>query len=373
MRWAGRLGRIFALGWLILLWPVASAFGHGRLGPPRTGALLVALTVYVGTYAYFCFRGYRNRGPWVVAVQAVALSLLALAINALSGVRTPNPFVVPIMVAGFGLRPRPAAVAVAALTGVALADTFTVAGFSAQVVVLEVLFLAPQMLLWGAGAIGLRYLLDVLAQLQSAREQIARLAVEQERARISRDLHDLLGHSLSLMTLEGELAARLVPAGAPGGAEVRDLVRLAREALREVREAVTGYRQPTLATELTAARTALEAAGIGCDIEQSVGAVTRETEAVLGWAIREGVTNVIRHSGAAHCSIVLAREDGMVRADVVDDGVGCDGTARGTGLSGLGERVAAICGRLEADRGAARGFRLSVAAPADGSAQAAEP
>src|SRR5690349_20093038 len=87
---------------------------------------------------------------------------------------------------------------------------------------------------------GLRYLLDVLSELRAARQQMARLAVEEESARISRDLHDLLGHSLSLITLKGELACRLMPASEPGGSEVRDMVQLAREALGHVREAATG-------------------------------------------------------------------------------------------------------------------------------------
>jgi len=151
------------------------------------------------------------------------------------------------------------------------------------------------------------------------------------------------------------------------------MVHLAREALRQVREAVSGYRQPTLATEITAARTALRAAGIDCDVEQSVGAMSRETEAVLGWAIREGVTNVIRHSGAAHCSIVLVRRDGQVRADIVDDGAGGTSSGAGSGLRGLEERVDAIGGRVQAGGLPARGFRLTVTAPADGSIPAEEP
>lgn len=373
MRWAARLVRVFALAWLVLLWPVAAAFAHLQLPAPRMAALIGTLAIYGGGYAFYCFWGYRRRSPSLVAVEVAGLSFLALAINELSGLKTANPFVIPIMVAGFGFRARPAIVAIAGLSVASLADSVIGVGLPAREAVLAVLVLLPQMLLWGLGAMGLRYLLDVLSELRAARQQMARLAVEEERARISRDLHDLLGHSLSLITLKGELASRLIPASEPGGSEVRDMVQLAREALRQVREAVSGYRQPTLATEITAARTALRAAGIGCDVEQSVGAVSRETEAVLGWAIREGVTNVIRHSGAAHCSILLVREDGLVRADIVDDGAGGVSSTTGSGLRGLNERADAIGGHVQAGGMLARGFRLTVTAPADGSIPAAEP
>jgi two-component system sensor histidine kinase DesK len=364
MRWAARLGRFFALAWLVLLWPAVAALVHLPLPPWRATALVAALAAYTAGYAFFCFRGYRRREAWFVAVEVVGLTLLAVAINELSALKTVNPYVVPAMVAGFGFRPVPALAVIAIVVVVSLVESLAGSGLSTREALADATILVPEMFLWGVGAMGLRYLLDLLAELRAAREQIARLAVDEERARISRDLHDVLGHSLSLMTLKGELAARLIPAGDPGGAEVRDVVRLAREALREVREVVSGYRQPTLATELSAARTALSAAGIGCDVEQSVGALSRETEAVLGWAIREGVTNVIRHSRAAHCRIALVREDGLVRAEVVDDGEGAAGAPEGSGLRGLGERVGAIGGRLEAGRGPGRGFRLAVAAPA---------
>jgi len=372
MGWAARLGRVFALAWLVLLWPVVAAFYHGHLPAPRMAALIGALVVYSGGYAYYCFWGHRRRSQSLVAAEVVGLGCLALAINELSGLKTPNPFLVPVLVAGFGFRARLAVVAIAVLSAISLADTVVGAGLPAEETVVEIVVLLPQVVLCGLGAMGLRYLLGVLSELRAARQQMARLAVEEERARISRDLHDLLGHSLSLITLKGELASRLIPAAEPGGREVREMVSMARDALGQVREVVSGYRQPTLATELTAARAALAAAGIGCDIEQqSVGAVSRETEAVLGWAIREGVTNVIRHSGAAHCSIVLAREDGRVRADVVDDGTRDGASGPGSGLHGLRERADAIGGCVQAERLPLRGFRLSVSVPAGAAIPAA--
>src|SRR5207244_4990898 len=111
-----------------------------------------------------------------------------------------------------------------------------------------------------------------------ARTEISQQAADRERLRIARDLHDLLGHSLSLITLKGELATRLLPEGAAGSNEVRDMLALSREALQQVRDAVSGYRQPTLAMELMAARVALRAAGMDLEVQQDVGALDRETE-----------------------------------------------------------------------------------------------
>jgi two-component system sensor histidine kinase DesK len=363
MRWTSWLGRVFALAWLVLLWPVLGAFFHLQLSPLRAAALTAALALYTAVYVFFCVWGYRRRDLSFVAGEVVLLSLLGLAVNEVSGLKTANPFLLPLIVAGFGFPRRWGLIVILALSASALADSLIGQGLPPQEIAVELAVLLPQLLLIGGAAMGLRYLLDVQAELRTARSQVAQLAVEEERARISRDLHDLLGHSLSLITMKGELASRVINNGEPGADEVREMVRLAREALREVREVVSGYRQPTLATELTAARTALEAAGIQVDVEQAVGALSRETEAVLGWAIREGVTNVIRHSGAAHCSIVLAREDGLIRADVTDDGAGMSSSATGSGLRGLTERLDAIGGHLEARQLPTRGFRLRVTAP----------
>src|SRR5262249_5307974 len=118
------------------------------------------------------------------------------------------------------------------LSAVALTDTFAGLRVAPGEAAVELAVIAPQLLLAGVAAMGLRYLLDVQAELRAARALIARLAAEEERARISRDLHDLLGHSLSLITMKGELASRLIAASDPGGAEVREMIRLTREALR---------------------------------------------------------------------------------------------------------------------------------------------
>ena len=223
----------------------------------------------------------------------------------------------------------------------------------------------------GLGQISWARTLATNEKLRAAQEEIARLAVSEERLRFARDLHDLLGHSLSLITLKSELAGRLLPdAPEKAATEVQDVERVAREALKEVREAVSGYRRPTLRSELDGAREMLEAAGVRCRVEAEDVKLAPPTEAVLAWTVREGVTNVIRHSRAHDCGLRIEHEPDAVRAEVLDDGLGPAVDAgpprsTGTGLSGLAERVAAVGGRLEAGPGPTGGFRLVVTLPID--------
>jgi len=215
----------------------------------------------------------------------------------------------------------------------------------------------------GFAAVGGRLLIEANRQLSHAREQIARLAVGEERLRFARDLHDLIGHSLSVIALKSELAGRLLKAS-PGLAahEVEDIEQVARDALREVREAVAGYRQPTLSAELAGAREALTAAGIELRAEGEHAALPPAVEAVLAWAVREGTTNVMRHSQAKRCTIRIFKKDGSVTVEVVDDGHG--GLLEpGSGLRGLRERVLERGGTLTAEPLPHEGFRLRVSVP----------
>ncbi|MGH7776876.1 MAG: sensor histidine kinase [Candidatus Dormibacterales bacterium] len=216
--------------------------------------------------------------------------------------------------------------------------------------------------LLGLVGVGIRRMIAVIGELHYAREELARLAVEEERARFARDLHDLLGHSLSVVALKSELAGRLL-ASAPdrAAAELRDIERVSREALREVREAVQGSRRPRLAEELAGARRALEAAGIALSLEEAAEPVPQTAEPVLAWTIREGATNVIRHSRASSCRIRIFSLAGMAGVEIVDDGSGpAPAGAEGTGLSGLAERIRPRGGSVEAGAGPEGGFRLRV-------------
>jgi two-component system sensor histidine kinase DesK len=229
---------------------------------------------------------------------------------------------------------------------------------------------------FGAGAVAIRQLTIAIAQLQAARGELARLAVAEERLRFGRDLHDLLGHSLSVIVLKSELAGRLLSVEpAKAAAEIADVERSARQALREVRGAVAGYRQLTLQAELAAARELLAAAGIMALIVDDVGSLPAPLDSLLAWAVREGITNVIRHSRAGRCEISLRRALDWVRLEVRDDGRGAptQASSRGSGLAGLAERVAAVGGGLAAAANPDGGFLLALQAPFTKSETGAEP
>jgi two-component system, NarL family, sensor histidine kinase DesK len=207
-------------------------------------------------------------------------------------------------------------------------------------------------------------------QLNDARKEIARLAVETERLRIARDLHDLLGHNLSLIALKSELAKRIVNV-APERAivEISDVEHVARSTLQQVREAVSAFRQPTLRSELNAAREILAAAGIDYHFEgedSMIDALPTTIEAVLSWTVREGVTNIIRHSRAHQCAIHMTRNAHEIGIEVIDDGAGTSASSsdsQGNGLRGLTERVETLGGRCEAISREEGGFLLAVYVP----------
>jgi len=233
----------------------------------------------------------------------------------------------------------------------------------------------------GALMLGLGSLIQKNRQLQAAHERIEQLAVEAERERFARDLHDLLGHSLSVITLKAELAGRLLPdRPAEARRHVAELESVARAALGEVRETVSGYRRPTLAGELAGARVALDAAGIEMRVREPREDLPAEVEALLAWAVREGTTNVIRHSGARTCEIAIAPDPqtGGASAEIHDDGRGVNGGrpnggggAAGNGLDGLRERAALLAGTVEAGAAPGGGFRLRVTVPAGATGGAA--
>jgi two-component system sensor histidine kinase DesK len=193
-------------------------------------------------------------------------------------------------------------------------------------------------------------------QLWQAHEQNLSLALDNERNRFARDLHDILGHSLTVITVKAELAQRLVDVDPKRArAELADLERLSRDALADVRRAVSGYRELTLPGELARARAALAAAGIEPRLPQSTDDVRSELRELFAWTVREGVTNVIRHSGARSCEIVLTPTSAEIRDDGRGPGTGTDGS----GITGLRERSAAA-GATLVTRALKPGFSLQV-------------
>lgn len=218
---------------------------------------------------------------------------------------------------------------------------------------------------------------DAVRELRAAREELARQAVEKERLRFSRDLHDLLGHTLSVIVVKSEAARRVAPRDMDAAlGQISDIESVGRQALTEIREAVTGYREGSLATELDRANSALLAAGIEPTVRQSGPPLSAPTEALLGWVVREAVTNAVRHSGADHCVITVEGTPERVSLTVTDDGMGTPGQPApapahgGTGLKGLAERLAAAGGTLTAGAGtgAPGGFTVRAELPVEAGA-----
>ncbi|MFD8786831.1 sensor histidine kinase [Kitasatospora sp. NPDC059599] len=228
----------------------------------------------------------------------------------------------------------------------------------------------------GVAMTGLQRLVATMKELREARAAVAHLAASEERLRLARDLHDLLGHSLSLITLKSELAGRFMDAGADekARAQVADIEQVARQSLIDVREAVTGFRRPTLPVELAAARTALGAAQVRLEaapeLVDSWPGLADEEAGALAWALREAVTNIVRHGeGATVCTVTADEsweEHGGRYAvlEVADNGRGPGKSQPGNGLSGLEERLALVGGRLETGPGErGKGFRMRASVP----------
>ncbi|HEV3171251.1 MAG TPA: histidine kinase [Actinocrinis sp.] len=275
-------------------------------------------------------------------------------------------------------------------------------------------------LLIGVAMIGFRQQMELMHELAQARETVAKLATNEERLRLARDMHDLTGQSLSVITLKSELAAKRLsrlPATQERDTvlgDLGDIGRVSRQTLHDIREAVSGYRRPTLAIEVITARNALDATGIRLDDDPGLtlrsGTFDAEAEAVLAWCLREAVTNVIRHSGAKNCRIRLTEHPGELSLEVSDDGHGLNHpptspqaspptspqtslptspqasppanpqtspptspqtdlrAGKGSGLHGMSERLSAEGGRLSlgaADPTRGRGFKLTATVPVD--------
>jgi two-component system sensor histidine kinase DesK len=183
-------------------------------------------------------------------------------------------------------------------------------------------------------------------KLRLANDEIEHLAKVAERERIARDLHDVLGHTLSLITLKSELARKLVDRDPERSKlEMQDVENTSRAALADVREAIRGYRSEGLFAELARARAALETAGVTMQANTVPLELSPAQESALALALREAVTNVVRHAEAQRCEVWLTREDKLCRLEIADDGVGCS-APEGSGLRGMRERLQAIGGSL---------------------------
>lgn len=347
--------------WLIYLAvPLGSAWTHHQLVASITGTVL--LVVFAWAYLFLvplCWWGTPGaRYSYLIVGVLLTLSLAATAVIGENGLMS------LIFVAAAAIILLPGRVALALVVVFALTSS----------VVPQ--FIKPwnqHGLAWSIGVsvalaslavFGFSRLIRANAELAAMREEVATLAAERERMRIARDLHDLLGHSLTTVTVKAALAARLFDQDpARARTEIAEVELLARESLADVRAAVAGYREVRLATELATAREVLAAAGIEAQLPGAVEGMSPEVGGLFGWVVREGVTNVVRHSQATSVRITLD----ATGIEIVDDGHGCmpKTTDAGNGLAGLAERAGALGGRLLAGPvdGSASGFRLRVEVP----------
>jgi two-component system, NarL family, sensor histidine kinase DesK len=343
------------LGWTPYAWLIYLAgFWVQPIVGGATAVEWTATAVATAAFLYLYFRGFWEDGAGLVAC-AVGIAVL----GALFAIPNPASNVFIIYAAAFLGNLSPVRRAVTAL-GVLLAALAVLS----WTLGLHPWFWIPAgvfSVLIGGINIHFREVSRANAKLRMAQEEVEHLAKTAERERIARDLHDLLGHTLSLITLKSELAGKLIDQDPDrAGREIREVERISREALREVRTAVAGYRSSGVTAELDQARLALESADVKLEYFAAPMKLPPAQETVLALALREAVTNVIRHAAARTCHISLEQTAGETRLEVRDDGRG--GSApEGIGLASMRERVEALGGRLE--RRAGTGTSLLIVLP----------
>lgn len=343
----------------------------------------LAYLVFVFIPLVFAQRGWAT--PWIASVIVVLVflpmhfgfyrstgrrrTMLALAVAGLAFVLIPfnpggNTFIIyACAMLGWSVRPR-AAIGLAALlivlTGVQFWFTLPTAelaiGWTAIVAIISSLVLS--------GVLFSRVKARRDAELRLTQDEVGRLAAMAERERIGRDLHDLLGHTLSLVAIKSELAGRLIERDPQAARQqIGEVETVARQALAQVREAVVGIRATGLQAELAATRLALLSADVRLDQKLAPVELPVPVESALAMALREATTNILRHAQASRVDVELARHDGEWRLSIADDGRGGI-TAPGNGLAGMRERIVSVGGRLDIDSPPGGGTRLLIALPA---------
>jgi two-component system sensor histidine kinase DesK len=361
-----RRARWFLVGLHLALVAVAPVFTiTGYLGDPGNPAIAVLAALAVGAlqlrHSLAAARGERPRGwPWTLGAL-VALVYLPMVWFTMDW--APMQYFV-IASGAMLLRGWPAATVVAApLVGMAAVGATPVYGDSTGQRAFFVVYWVVGLVIGAVALYGSARLVQVVDELYAARTELAELAVGRERLRVSRDLHDLLGSSLSAVSLKGDLARRLLHSDPPGArAQIEGLTGVARDALRDMRAVTRDEHAVALGTEIDGAAALLGAAGIDARIDVDLPELARPTQDVLAWAVREGVTNVLRHSQASTCSITARRGDGMVRLEIVNDGAR-PRSGGGNGLAGLAERARGRSGSATGQWARDGRFRLLVELP----------
>ncbi|THA60805.1 sensor histidine kinase [Streptomyces sp. A0958] len=363
--------------WLAFMSAPVKDLADGDHTPWATALGVFGLLVFVGAYLVLVFRHTSKAlDPFRVRASLAFLGALAVLLSLTFGTPWLVLFVYVSVSVGATLPLRTARWLIPVVTAVLVGIGAT--RENPREIITALVFPA---LLGGFAMTGVRQMIRTTIQLREARATVAQLAANEERLRLARDLHDLLGHSLSLITLKSELAGRMLPDQPERAAvQVADIEQVSRQALVDVRSAVTGYRRATLPGELAGARTALAAAGITAQIPTDVPeGLPEKPEEVLAWGLREAVTNVVRHSGAHRCTVTLAPRqtlDGRVlELTVADDGRGATGTQPGNGLTGIVERLATVEGTLTTRAthpGSGKGFTMVLSVPFESGLVSAE-
>ena len=348
------------LGWTKYVWLIfLPAF---FVQPVVHGASALAWVAHIAAAAAFVW--LYLRGQWVTGRALIPVVVVPLVFGIAFSPVNPGAYIFFTYAASFAARferTSHAAACIAGITAIGLGVAF---GIDAPLYY----WLGHGVFTPLIGAVNLHFAQVGRAneKLYAANEEIEHLAAVAERERIARDLHDVLGHTLSLIVLKAELASKLADRDPSRAAqEIRDVEVVSRQALKDVREAIRGYR-PSLADELARARTLLDTARIGATIETTLDAADLKTrdgaEEVMALALREAVTNVVRHSGASQATIRTWHESPTRRAilEVADDGRGAK-RPEGAGLRGMRERVEAVDGYVTSTSHS--GMRLTVAIP----------
>jgi len=344
-----------SLGWLPYAWLVY--LGSFFVEPVVRGwdagywaATIVGTLVFLVSY----FRGYWERGARLVAIVSfqMALGIGFSPVNRGASVF----FVYAAAFAGMLDRSRDAIRLLAAITAIGAVTAWVV---DAPLFYWITVVVFPPLI--GGVNLHFRRVEQANAALRRAHAEVERLAAVAERERIARDLHDVLGHTLSLIILKSQLASKLADTNPSRAAkEIREVEQVARTAMAEVRETIRGYRT-TLDGEVAQARSILEAAGIRAEISVELTTPDASRDEVLAFALREGVTNVVRHSGATICRVRVSQAEDGCTLTIDDDGRGGAIGSEGNGVRGMRERVVAGGGVLTYDGSA--GTCLTVTLP----------
>lgn len=336
---------------------VAEVPGGAWLGGLVAAAALVS-TVAAVLVVRACLDGVPERRPLAVLVPAAGVAVVAGLVLSRSddtGVSTSWSVGMPCAAVLLALSVnRPAGLLTRWSAAVGVAAGAAVVVVTDRPVVVAVVQGLSVAVTVGALAAAFRFsvwVLEVVQEMDRTRGIETRLAVAEERLRFSRDLHDVMGRNLSAIAVKSQLAGALLRRGRPEAADELDAVALlAEQSLREVREVVRGYRATDLGGELAGARAVLRSAGVRCTVEGEdvVGTLAEPTQVVLGWVVREAVTNVLRHSRAGECTIAVTTGEEGTRLSVTNDGAAGSPARWGSGLLGLAERLAADGGTLSA-------------------------